>query len=283
MAGAWSQSRWRFAAGACLATDLSALRLKLGQHTSEDGLDPVPRALSRQGREWPRFYGWDLWNAYEVSFLLPSLKPVVYHLQVSYPADSPMIVESKSFKLFLNARNGRVFADLEAFAAELRQELSACVGAAVELVFHPAETGPARIALDAALLDELEPSAHAAAYAPTLLRRLPSAASFSFKSHLLRSNCPVTNQPDWGTVWLRGRGAFAPDPAALLAYLISFRNHQDFHEACCEAIFADLHQLLEPTELTVSCHYTRRGGLDINPVRSTDPGIRPITAMVWRQ
>ncbi len=266
-----------------MATDLSALRLKLGQHTSADGLDPVPRALSRQGRNWPTFFGWDLWNAYEVSFLLPSGKPVVYHMQVSYPADSPNIVESKSFKLFLNARNGRVFADLEVFAAELRQELSACVGAPVALIFYPPESGPERTALDAVSLDELEPSAHAAEYAPALLQRLPTSDSFSYKSHLLRSNCPVTNQPDWGTVWVRGRGPFAPDPAALLAYLISFRNHQDFHEACCEAIFADLHQLLEPTELVVSCHYTRRGGLDINPIRSNTPAITPITAMVWRQ
>lgn len=266
-----------------MATDLSALRLKLGQHTSADGLDPVPRLLSRQGRDWSTFYGVDLWNAYEVSFLLPSGKPVVWHMQASYPADSPQIVESKSFKLFLNARNGQVFADLEAFAAEVRRELSACVGAPVTLTFFPPETSPDRVVLQGSCLDDLEPSALVASYDPGLLRRQAATAPFCYKSHLLRSNCPVTNQPDWGTVWIRGRAAFAPDPAALLAYLISFRNHQDFHEACCETIFADLHQLLAPDELVVSCHYTRRGGLDINPVRATSADVAPLRELVWRQ
>ncbi len=266
-----------------MGTDLSALRLKLGQHTDADGLDPVPRALSRQGRLWPAFWGVDLWNAYEVSFLLPSGKPVVTHMQATYAADSPQIVESKSFKLFLNARNGRVFACLDAFADEVRRELAACVGAPVALTFFAPESSPERVVLDGVCLDELTPSACVADYDSDLLRRLPSTTPFSYKSHLLRSNCPVTNQPDWGTIWIRGRGAYGPEPTALLAYVISFRNHQDFHEACCETIFADLHQLLEPAELVVSCHYTRRGGLDINPIRATSPDVRPLTELVWRQ
>ena len=273
-------------------TDLEGLNLKLGRRVDQGGLDPIPRSLGRQrfaerdGDRLP-FYGYDLWNAWEVGFLLPSGKPVVYHMQATYDAHSPFMVESKSFKLFLNGCNNRVFDGLAAFSDDVRKALSSCLEADVTLAFYAPDEEPGRCRLSGQALDDLEPSAIVTDYDPNLLGSEPcSNGSFAFYSHLLRSNCPVTNQPDWGSIRISGRGALQPVAASLLAYLISFRNHQDFHEACCETVFLDLYERLTPDFLEVSCHYTRRGGLDINPLRTTRAD-RSETAMfketVWRQ
>lgn len=264
-----------------MSAHLEHLNLKLGRKTNAGELDAVPRALSR--REGAVYRGYDLWNAYEVSFLLPSGKPAVYHLQAIYPATSPNIVESKSFKLYLNSFNNRVFADVDAFSAHIKPELEACVGAEMELIFLGPDLGPTRRSLPGICLDVLDPATGAEHPDVGLLRRRESTRPFLLYSHLLRSNCPVTNQPDWGSVLISGRGPWEAEPVSLLTYLLSYRNHQGFHEACCEGIYSDLMDVLEADNLTVACFYTRRGGLDINPLRTTEKTWDIQPRPVWRQ
>lgn len=249
---------------------LDELNLKLGRKVDAGGLDAVPRFLSRSDLPTGlQFKGHDLWNAYEVSFLLPSGKPVVYHMQAIYDAMSPNIVESKSFKLYLLGLNFKTFADLDAFEAHISKDLEACVGSKMQFFFFGPEASPTPIQVDALNVDDLGPTQLRDEPDPTLLKTKEGDGVFAFKSHLLRSHCPVTNQPDWGTVYIEGEGPRTLVPESLLNYIIAFRSHQDFHEACCERIYADLLSQLAPNQLTVRCFYTRRGGLDINPVRST--------------
>lgn len=263
---------------------LEGLNLKLGKKTEEGTLDAVPRSLSRDRMApLPTFYGYDLWNAYEVSFLLPSGKPLVFHMQASYSADSPNIVESKSFKLFLNTFNLATFENLHEFSAKIQPALSTCVGSPVSLKFFAPEESPAPKIIEAESVDHLSLNG-LPGRGHEVLQTTSKGGAFSLKSHLLRSNCPVTNQPDWGTVWVRGVAEKTLDPASLLSYLVSLRNHQDFHESCCEVIYRDMHNLLKPESLEISCMYTRRGGLDINPHRfSTAKKCEVFRSPVWRQ
>ncbi|MGB0712747.1 MAG: NADPH-dependent 7-cyano-7-deazaguanine reductase QueF [Gammaproteobacteria bacterium] len=262
---------------------IHALGLKLGRRTDADGLDPVPRALSRAGLNLPAFHGEDLWNCWETGFLLESGLPQVWHMQCHYGADSPNIIESKSFKLFLNARNNEHFADVDDFAERIRGPLEACAGAAVSLVFHAPERSPTPRRARGDCVDTLTFAGVDSAYRPDVLIRADAEpGDWALHSHLLRSRCPVTGQPDWGTVEVQGRGA-RPTPEAFLAYVVGLREHQDFHEACCERIFSDIHERLSPDALTVRCAYTRRGGLDINPVRSTQSIAASDPAPLWRQ
>lgn len=263
---------------------LKQLNLKLGRRVDHGGLDAIPRALSRKDCPLPAgTTGFDLWNAYEVSFLLPDGKPEVYHLQAQYSADSPNMVESKSFKLFLNSFNDQVFDHVSTFKAHIAEKLSACVAGPVSLHFFSPETSPTPRSMAGICLDKLHAENYPKVYTPDLLKRENSTSRFKFYSHLLRTLCPVTGQPDWGTVAIEGSGPYQPVASDLLAYLIGYRNHQDFHETCCETIFSDLYQFLDPGTLRVSCHYTRRGGLDINPVRARG-ALKPFEPThVWRQ
>jgi len=261
---------------------LADLNLKLGREAEDASLDPIPRALGRGDEPWSH-YGYDLWNAYEVSFLLPSGKPAVYHMQVSYGADSPNMVESKSFKLFLNAQNDKTFADVGAFEGFVRKALGACVGAPVRCSFLGPELFLADCKLPGRSVDGLEPTRLAEEVDADLLETRDCDGFVQYHSHLLRSNCPVTNQPDWGAVLVRVKGSRAVTGESLLAYLLSYRNHQGFHESCCERIFGDLHAAMQPDLLEVGCFYTRRGGLDINPFRTTERNHDMFLRPVWRQ
>ncbi|WP_300650189.1 NADPH-dependent 7-cyano-7-deazaguanine reductase QueF [Pseudomonas sp.] len=218
------------------------------------------------------YQGVDLWNCFELSWLLPSGKPVVAIGEFAIPADSPNIIESKSFKLYLNSLNQTVFNDVSELLALLQQDLSAAAGKPVgvrvrslaEVTAEGVATLPGQCIdeLDVLISNYVQPQ-------PELLRCKPEVlVEESLHSHLLKSNCPVTGQPDWGSVVVQYRGA-ALDHASLLAYLVSFRQHADFHEQCVERIFLDLQHLLQPEYLTVYARYVRRGGLDINPYRST--------------
>ncbi|MBH9398539.1 NADPH-dependent 7-cyano-7-deazaguanine reductase QueF [Pseudomonas aeruginosa] len=217
------------------------------------------------------YRGVDIWNCYELSWLTPAGKPVVAIGEFSIPADSPNIIESKSFKLYLNSLNQSSFDSRDALRAVLEKDLSVAAGAAVGVRLRSldevAEEGGGR--LPGRCIDELEIAIDGYERPrPELLRC--DAGRFveeQLYSHLLKSNCPVTGQPDWGTLVVDYRGP-ALDPASLLAYLVSFRQHQDFHEQCVERIFLDLRRLLQPQALTVYARYVRRGGLDINPYRS---------------
>lgn len=238
-------------------------------------LYPIPRAtkwaeLGLTAQTLP-YQGVDLWNCYELSWLTPSGKPVVAIGEFSFLADSPNIIESKSFKLYLNSLNQSIFTSSSELAVVLQRDLSLVSGAPVGVrVRGLAEVEREGVAclpgvcideLDVVIDDYNQPQ-------PELLRCEPERViSESLHSHLLRSNCPVTGQPDWGSVVVEYSGA-ALDHGSFLRYLVSFRQHADFHEQCVERIFLDLQRLLKPQALTVYARYLRRGGLDINPYRS---------------
>ncbi|WP_312231021.1 NADPH-dependent 7-cyano-7-deazaguanine reductase QueF [Pseudomonas sp.] len=243
---------------------------------SPELLFPIPRAakwaeLGLSAETLP-YRGVDYWNCFELSWLLPSGKPVVAIGEFAIPADSPNIIESKSFKLYLNSLNQSVFATVPALVEVLEQDLSATAGKPVTVRVRSLDEA-AREGLNAlpgSCIDDLDVSiSNYAAPQPELLDCDPTQiVEQRLHSHLLKSNCPVTGQPDWGSVVVEYRGA-ALDPASLLAYLVSFRQHADFHEQCVERIFLDLQQCLQPEYLTVYARYVRRGGLDINPYRTT--------------
>ncbi|MGY4493562.1 NADPH-dependent 7-cyano-7-deazaguanine reductase QueF [Pseudomonas sp. TE3610] len=239
-------------------------------------LFPIPRAakwaeLGLTADTLP-YQGVDFWNCFELSWLLPSGKPVVAIGEFSIPADSPNIIESKSFKLYLNSLNQTPFDSVEALEACLVKDLSAAAGKPVGVRVRRLADVEAEgvVALPGVCIDDLDVSISSYEHPqPELLRCDPSrVVEESLHSHLLKSNCPVTSQPDWGSVAVHYRGP-ALDHASFLAYLVSFRQHSDFHEQCVERIFMDLKRLLDPQELTVYARYVRRGGLDINPYRST--------------
>ena len=252
-------------------------------------LFPIPRApkwaeLGLTAETLP-YQGVDFWNCFELSWLLPSGKPVVAMGEFAIPADSPHIIESKSFKLYLNSLNQTVFADNAEVLAVLVKDLSAAAGKPVGVRLRSlADVTAEGVASAPGLcIDELDVAiSNYEQPQPELLRCDPTrTVEESLHSHLLKSNCPVTGQPDWGTVVVQYRGA-ALDHASLLAYLVSFRQHADFHEQCVERIFLDLQRLLKPEHLTVYARYVRRGGLDINPYRSSAP-IAPDNRRLVRQ
>lgn len=218
------------------------------------------------------YVGADIWNCYELSWLLPSGKPVVAIGQFTVPADSPNIIESKSFKLYLNSFNQSVFANFAEVQALLVADLSKVAKAAVQVELKTLQEVVAEglHAPQGVCIDDLDVSVSRYEHpSAQLLSCRAEQTEEQLYSHLLKSNCPVTGQPDWGTVQVHYRG-LAIDHASLLAYLVSFRQHQDFHEQCVERIFLDLQQLLKPDFLSVCARYVRRGGLDINPYRSTE-------------
>lgn len=217
------------------------------------------------------FFGMDVWNAYEVSWLNMRGKPQVAIATWQVPADSPNIIESKSLKLYFNALNQSRLAGPEALLDLLRADLSAGFGAPIQIQltvsdsFQQLKMGE----LDGLLLDRLDIEVDRYEPDPSLLKADHEAALVEEKlvSHLLKSNCLVTGQPDWGSVQIHYVGA-AIDQEGLLKYLIGFREHNEFHEQCVERIFMDILRQCRPQKLMVTARYTRRGGIDINPWRS---------------
>lgn len=217
------------------------------------------------------FFGMDVWNAYEVSWLNLRGKPQVAIATFQVPADSPNIVESKSLKLYLNSLNQTRVADIGALSDRLRTDISAAVGAGIQVrLSGPEDFGKLGMGeLDGLLLDRLDIEVDSYEPNPALLtvNKDESAVEEKLVSHLLKSNCLVTNQPDWASVQIHYVGP-AINQEGLLRYLIGFREHQEFHEQCVERIFMDLLRQCTPTKLMVLARYTRRGGIDINPWRS---------------
>ena len=220
------------------------------------------------------FHGVDIWNAYELSWLDLRGKPVTALAEFRVPAFSPNLIESKSFKLYLNGFAQERIADASTLTSTLMHDLSAAAGAVVSVQLREANAAAFAVTdLDGHLLDDMDIDVDH--YGPPDADFLQADASATpvaetVVSHLLRSNCPVTGQPDWGSVQIAYRGA-PIDHAGLLRYLISFRTHNEFHEQCVERIFMDLMQRCAPQQLSVYGRYTRRGGLDINPFRSSTP------------
>lgn len=259
-----------------MSVDLHGLT-RLGQATDypdtydAELLQPIPRERGRDalGLDEGRlpFVGVDVWTHYELSWLMPGGKPRVAIGEIRVPADSPNLIESKSLKLYFNSLNFTVFANDAAFVRQVEQDLSAAAGGEVTLRLQPAGEAMTALVLPGQCLDDLPLTCEAYHPDPTLLRAVAGEADEIWHSHLLRSNCPVTDQPDWASVVIRTVGTRV-NPLSLLAYLVSYRRHSDFHEQCVERIFTDLQRQLGITGLTVYARYTRRGGLDINPFRS---------------
>lgn len=241
-------------------------------------LFPIERAPARDelglvGDTLP-FEGMDVWNAYEVSWLDLQGKPRVALARFEVPATSPSLIESKSLKLYLNSYNQSRYADEQAVQAQIRDDLSRAAGAAVVVdIIAPNRYGELRLGEpEGRVIDDLPVAIDTYTPDAGLLRCDPQAGVVdeSLISRLLKSNCPVTGQPDWATVEVRYRGP-ALDPASLLRYIVSFRQHSGFHEQCVERMFVDIQARCRPEALSVHARYTRRGGLDINPWRAT-PG-----------
>lgn len=268
-------------------------KLLLGQATdypqayAPGVLFPIPRAQGRAalglGAGPLPFQGVDVWTHYEVSWLDARGKPRVAVAEIRVPATSPSLIESKSMKLYFNSLNFERFDSAEAFRRVVEADLSAAAGAPVTLALLPATaTGQGFADLPGECLDDLDIACDVFEVDPGLLRaESDRVVSETLHSHLLRSRCPVTHQPDWASVMIRYTGP-ALDREGLLAYLVSYRNQSDFHEQCVERIYLDLMARCHPTALAVYARYTRRGGLDINPFRSSG-GEAPPAARQVRQ
>ena len=238
-------------------------------------LCPIPRKLKRDEigltDDLP-FHGVDIWNAYELSWLTPQGKPVVAMGEFRIPCESPNLIESKSIKLYLNSFNQTRFDDFEAVRALLSLDLGGAAGAPVDVhLISAAEFSTESFsALPGQCIDDLDLAIENYSLETGFLEgatQPEQQVTETLHSHLLKSNCLVTNQPDWGSVLIRYQGAKI-DHEAILRYLISFRQHNEFHEQCVERIYSDLMRYCRPQKLTVYARYTRRGGLDINPFRS---------------
>lgn len=240
---------------------------------SPELLYPIPRKIARTtigvGDSLP-FAGVDLWHAYELSWLDGTGKPVVRVGRFSVPATTTNIVESKSFKLYLNSLNSHRFESSENAKRCIEADISQAAGGAVTLELF--EVGDAQLAganLSGIALDGLEISMQETQPdASNLIVDLDNIKEEALYTHLLRSLCPVTGQPDWATLWIHYKGA-ALDHRSLLSYIISYRQHQEYHEQCVERMYLDISSRIQPHFLHIQAFYTRRGGLDINPFRST--------------
>jgi 7-cyano-7-deazaguanine reductase len=214
------------------------------------------------------FRGVDIWNAYEVSWLNPKGKPVVALAEFRIPATSTHIVESKSFKLYLNSFNLTRFETQAEVVQLMQSDLSKAAGGQVEVILTLPQENVEIGKLEGRCIDDLDIEVEHYEPAPELLTAGGETLSESLVSHLLKSNCPVTGQPDWASIQVSYQGPKI-DEKGLLAYLISYREHGDFHEQCVETIFMDIWNRCRPQKLSVYARYVRRGGLDINPFRSS--------------
>lgn len=215
------------------------------------------------------FQGGDIWNAYEFSWLDERGKPHVAIAEFYFPCNSENIVESKSFKLYLNSFNQTPFSDIAAVQHTLQRDLSEATQSHVQVKLIPPQQF-SQITLQeftGILLDDLPVTCHVYQPDASLLKVETDKVTETVYSHLLKSNCPITGQPDWGSVMLRYQGRQI-NHASLLQYIVSFRKHNEFHEHCVERMYTDIMQHCQPEKLTVYARYMRRGGLDINPFRS---------------
>lgn len=256
--------------------------LTLGKKTSYDNsfdaklLQPVPRSLNRDGLKLSTplaFYGDDVWTGFELSWLNGKGKPVVAMANFTIPFDSINLIESKSFKLYLNSLNQHRFNSTDEVQAQLAKDLSHCANGnvSVELILANQFANQKISAPQGDCIDELDISIEDFEFKSDYLQNSVDThrahVTERLHSNLLKSNCLITNQPDWGTVEIHYTGPKISQEA-LLRYLISFRQHNEFHEQCVERIFADLMHFCHCEKLSVNARYTRRGGLDINPFRS---------------
>ncbi|GAF62181.1 LOW QUALITY PROTEIN: NADPH-dependent 7-cyano-7-deazaguanine reductase [Psychrobacter sp. JCM 18903] len=273
---------------------------------SPETLYPIARSMGRDVIGWQDdklMVGIDWWQAFEMSWLNPQGLSQVAIARFGIPASSPFIVESKSLKLYLNSINFTEFASWNDVQALIAKDLSAVYKQTVQVELfslnddlHNKTTGlliaqPEGVCIDNALGNSTDKVALTMHPDASLLSgdktdahsEIHSVQPYTFYSNLLRSNCPVTNQPDWGTLAVSITSNKTVDEAGMLRYILSFRQHNGFHEQCVEQIFADLSQYYEPSELMVRAWYTRRGGIDINPCRVSDIRLMPQPSRLIRQ
>lgn len=239
-----------------------------------DVLFPIPRDGKRRELgilgQLP-FVGFDLWNHYEVSWLNAKGKPIVAVAEIMYPCESEYIIESKSMKLYFNSFNNTRFPNMQELTSTIEADLSIRVGVSVQvniIDLSDAKDGCIYSSMDGLCLDNLDIECSTYMVNSEFLTTELVVVDEILFSNLLKSNCLVTNQPDWATVQIRYKGNKI-NHAGLLKYLISFRNHNEFHEQCIERIFVDIMKTCKPQDLAVYGRYTRRGGLDINAYRGT--------------
>lgn len=251
-------------------------------------LFPIERQLKREElglrADALPFVGEDLWNAYELSWLNPRGKPVVAIASFRVPATTPRLVESKSLKLYLNAFNQQRFDAAATVRDTIARDLSAAAGGAVAVALEPLDTRPARTFAypEGVCVDSIDIDIDCYQPNADFLWAAGDTVSETLYSHLLKSNCLVTGQPDWGMLVVRYTGPpIARD--GLLRYVVSFREHNEFHEQCVERVFCDILARCKPSLLSVWARYTRRGGLDINPFRASHAGMAADTVMEVRQ
>ncbi len=245
------------------------------QRYSPNLLYPIPRADKRReigiDPETSPFYGVDYWNHYETSWLNAKGKPMVAIAEIYYDCHSTAIVESKSLKLYLNSFNSTCFDSTDKVIETIKKDLQASLNVLVSVTLHSLDRRQEQLFqsnFDGKCIDKLDVSCSTYVVNPGFLSVENELVTEVLYSNLLKSNCPVTHQPDWGSVQIAYQGKKI-NPEGLLRYLVSFRNHNDFHEQCIERIFMDILRNCQPEELTIYGRYTRRGGLDINPYRST--------------
>ena len=264
-------------------------------HYDASLLFPIPRAGKRAEigvAGAAPFFGADMWTAFELSWLNLRGKPQLALVHFMIPCESINIIESKSFKLYLNSFNSTQFTDASAVLARLRVDIQEAVwrgavpqsSVGVKLIAPELFDREPIYELDGLSLDRLDVECTRYQPAPDLLSTTPGDAPVSevLVSNLLKSNCLVTGQPDWGSVQISYTGA-SINQEGLLQYLVSFRNHNEFHEQCVERIFMDLWTRCKPLKLSVYARYTRRGGLDINPFRTSHPQPLPGNTRTARQ
>jgi 7-cyano-7-deazaguanine reductase len=265
----------------------------LGKDTSyvtqyqRDLLFPIPRKVKRDEIQVPDvlpFKGVDVWNAYEISWLNSKGKPVVAIGELVLPCTSPNIVESKSIKLYLNSFTNTQFASVDVVRNTIQHDLSEYAGAPVQVkIILMNEFSQTEIKhFTGTCIDQLDVHCDTYLVDPGFLKTEENHVSEVVYSDLLKSNCLVTGQPDWGSVQIQYTGKKIHHEG-LLKYIVSFRNHNEFHEQCVERIFMDIMRVCKPEKLTVHACYTRRGGLDINPFRSTESEFPTETARQCRQ
>lgn len=244
-------------------------------------LYPIPRKKARDliGMEALPFGGVDIWNGYELSWLNPKGKPEIAFIKLSFPCDTPNVVESKSLKLYLNSFIFSKFESKEAVAKTIEKDLSQAAGGPVTVVLHLPSAEDSYKGFPGVCLDSLDIEMKTYKVDPKLLKAGPEKAQGAFYTQLFKSNCLATGQPDWGSVYVHYVGP-KMDSEGLLKYFVSYRNHSGFGEHCVEQIWHDIWKECHPEKLTVYAHFTRRGGLDINPFRSnfekTPPQVRAL-------
>lgn len=275
--------------------DKSLSALKLGQNTEYKSqydaslLQPVPRRLNREGlgivEQQPFNQGADVWTCYELSWLNSNGLPQVAIADVEIDFKSENLIESKSFKLYLNSFNQTKFASIEEVEQTLTRDLGQCASGQVSVRTHKLAdyTNQPIVSFAGECIDEQEIQIESYTFSNQHLENVAEdeIVEETLVSHLLKSNCLITSQPDWGSVQIHYVGKRL-NREKLLRYLVSFREHNEFHEQCVERIFTDLMQFAKPEKLTVYARYTRRGGLDINPFRSNFESV-PVNLRMARQ